>query len=97
MRQHDVPGSAFRHRDRLADGNHLRGRRLRLNTGGDRGERDDDQLELVRKKLKTFRDRTQPLIAHYAEQGATIIRTSVDVKTQAEDIFDTISAMLPRV
>ena len=68
--------------------------RLRLDTGGDRAERSDDQLELVRKKLAVFENRTQPLIAYYRELGGMLIRIEVAVSTQPADMIDTVAAVL---
>ena len=43
------------------------GRRLSLDTGGDRSGRVDDDPELVRLKLATYQERTAPLVRHYEE------------------------------
>ncbi len=68
--------------------------RLRLDSGGDRAERSDDQLELVRKKLAVFENRTRPLIAYYRELGGMLIRIEVAVSTQPADMIDTVAAVL---
>ena len=51
-----------------------------------RHERADDTSDLVAKKLRVFRDRTLPLLEHYAAIGATIIPVTVDADTQPVDI-----------
>lgn len=58
------------------------GERLRRNTGGDRAGRVDDAGDLVARKLVTYRERTQPLIAFYQERGATLVELKVEVDTQ---------------
>jgi len=62
--------------------------RIQTDAGGDRGARRDDQMELVRKKLETFAERTAPLLAYYSEQGAKIINVEVGLATQPQDIYD---------
>lgn len=62
--------------------------RLRLDTGGDRADRVDDDADLVRVKLATFRQRTLPLLRHYEELGARIDGIHVEVATTADEILD---------
>ena len=57
-------------------------------------ERDDDHLDLVRKKLKIFRERTQPLLDYYGERGATIIPLAIGVDTQPGDLVGDIRAAM---
>jgi adenylate kinase len=57
--------------------------RLRLNSGGDRVGRTDDNAELVTRKLQTYRERTQPLISHYATLGIRTLSLPVGPATQA--------------
>ncbi len=61
--------------------------RIRLDSGGDRGGRVDDDVRLIERKLATFHERTAPLIDHYAEQGATVHRLEVDVHTGCLDLL----------
>jgi adenylate kinase family enzyme len=51
--------------------------RIRENVGRDRAERIDDNRELVEKKLSIFRERTAPLVDHYAHQGSAVYRIGV--------------------
>jgi adenylate kinase family enzyme len=51
--------------------------RIRGNVGRDRAERIDDDRELVEKKLAIFRERTAPLVDHYAHQGSAVYRIRV--------------------
>lgn len=61
-------------------------RRIQTDAGGDRGERIDDQMELVRKKLDTFAERTEPLLAFYRESGTDVVEIEVGVETSPQDI-----------
>lgn len=62
--------------------------RIRLDTGGDRAERSDDEEEAVRLRLKTYRERTAPLIEHYRDVGgARVVRLRVDVHASAEELI----------
>jgi len=65
--------------------------RIRLNAGGDRTGREDDDLALVRRKLATFHNRTAPLLDHYATRGVHIARIDVSVRMQPEDMAAQIS------
>jgi len=51
--------------------------RIRRDTGGDRSGRPDDDPESVRRRLETYRARTEPLAAHYAARGASVLRLPV--------------------
>ena len=62
--------------------------RLRLDTGGDRAGRIDDEADLVRTKLATFRERTLPLLRHYESLGARIDRIRTGAATTADDVLD---------
>jgi len=62
--------------------------RLRLDTGGDRLGRIDDDSDLVRAKLATFHQRTLPLLHHYEELGARLDRIHVGVATTADEVLD---------
>jgi len=65
-------------------------RRIRTNAGGDRGARTDDTVELVRKKLAVFAERTAPLLAFYRQQNASIIEVEVKEKTLAQNLLATL-------
>ncbi len=67
--------------------------RLRTNVGGDRAERSDDGRELVQKKLAIFRERTEPLIAHYEARGSRIYRLEIAESTTAEEACGMLSAL----
>jgi len=51
--------------------------RLARNTGGDRAGRNDDGRALVERKLRIYRERTAPLVAHYRRRGAAVLRLPV--------------------
>ena len=51
--------------------------RIRGNTGRDRTGRDDDDLVLIEKKLRIFKERTSPLVSHYEKKGAGVVRVEV--------------------
>jgi adenylate kinase family enzyme len=65
--------------------------RLRLNSGGDRGQRTDDTLELVERKLAIFEKRTEPLLAYYRARGVPAIIVDVDAATQPAEICANIA------
>ena len=67
--------------------------RLRENTGGDRVGRQDDDRDLVRKKLDIFRERTTPLIDHYGNAGCKVYRIPIDGSTTAEDAYAKLSLL----
>jgi adenylate kinase family enzyme len=52
-------------------------KRIRKNAGGDRAGRDDDDRKLIEKKLRIFRERTEPLLEHYRAEGSTLVRLAV--------------------
>lgn len=68
--------------------------RIRENSGGDRTGRDDDQLELVRKKLEIFRARTEPLIDYFSSAGAAVVRAAVTPRSTARDCYADVSRKL---
>ena len=70
--------------------------RLRLDSGGDRAERNDDEEELVAFKLKTFYDRTKPLLDYYQQRGVEIHSKVMRVETQPEDVAKCLSRSAPR-
>lgn len=61
--------------------------RIRGNAGGDRTGRDDDGQRLIDKKLRIFRERTEPLIEHYRSAGSTVIRLNVAAETSAAQAY----------
>ena len=64
--------------------------RIRLNTGGDRTQRDDDQIELIRKKIAVFNERTLPLVDYYRSKGAETAFLEVEVNTVPRDLARSI-------
>lgn len=68
-------------------------RRIARNTGRDRTGREDDSLEMVKKKLILYAERTVPLIDHYAQRGVRIIRLSVGADTSAADVYESLAAI----
>ncbi len=69
--------------------------RICRNTGGDRSERDDDGIELVRKKLEIFSSRTEPLIERYSKAGGVILRLKVSVSSTAADVYRDLFSAFP--
>ncbi len=65
--------------------------RIRLDSGGDRAGRIDDDLPAVARKLTLFAQRTRPLIDHYAARGVRIHPIPVGVRTSAEDVWRELS------
>jgi adenylate kinase family enzyme len=61
--------------------------RLRENVGGDRTDRIDDHDLLVAEKLKTYRERTKPLIDHYVHAGCTIYRLDISSSTTTDETY----------
>ena len=66
--------------------------RIRLNSGGDRTERNDDSLQEIENKLAIFQERTLPLLDHYAAEGARIEKMEVGVETTPEEILGALAA-----
>ncbi len=62
-------------------------RRIRENTGGDRAERTDDGVGMVRRKLEIFHERTTPLIRHYSAAGRHVVRVRVTAASTVEDVY----------
>jgi len=61
--------------------------RLRLDPGGDRAGRLDDDPESVRLRLGTFRERTGPLLSFYSERGVPIARLDVGPEMTAGEMY----------
>jgi adenylate kinase family enzyme len=68
-------------------------RRIRDNVGGDRTGRIDDNKVLIEKKLSLFRERTTPLIDHYARSGQAIYRIRVSGNMTPLEVYCTLSAL----
>jgi adenylate kinase len=60
--------------------------RIRLDAGGDRTERRDDELRAIRRKLVIFRMRTLPLIDYYENREVPVLRLPVGIRTTAEEM-----------
>jgi len=65
--------------------------RIRLNTGGDRAQRDDDSLTEIKNKLEIFNSRTLPLIEYFKDENAKIWTYPVEVHTTAANLYDQIN------
>jgi adenylate kinase family enzyme len=61
--------------------------RLRSDTGGDRGQRVDDDLDSVLRKLAIYARRTTPLVDHYRACGARIETIEVTATMTAEEAW----------
>ena len=55
--------------------------RIRLNTGGDRTARVDDDPAAVERKLRIYHARTLPLVEYYRERGADIRTITIAADT----------------
>jgi adenylate kinase len=53
--------------------------------------REDDKPEVVRNRLRTYHEKTEPLVAYYEERG---ILRRVDGAREPDEVSDTIRAML---
>ena len=69
--------------------------RIRMNTGCDRTGRNDDSVDEIQRKLRTFRERTIPLMEHYRSKDVKIIEVKVGVYTTPEDVYDRWFTPLP--
>ena len=67
--------------------------RIRNNVGGDRAERLDDNEDLIKTKLTTFAQRTEPLINHYERLGRRIYRISVSGEMTPAEAYQHLSAL----
>jgi adenylate kinase family enzyme len=61
-------------------------RRIATDAGGDREGRLDDCVERIGRKLETYRQRTEPLAAHYRACGARVRVFAVEADTRAREI-----------
>ncbi len=66
--------------------------RIGSNVGGDRTDREDDDLDAVRRKLSLFARRTAPLVEHYRAQHVPILSMEVGVATTAEQVWRAIQS-----
>lgn len=62
--------------------------RIHRNTGGDRTGRFDDSLVEIRAKLKTFQERTRPLLQYYANKGIPVHHLIVGMETTPAQMLD---------
>jgi adenylate kinase family enzyme len=69
--------------------------RIAGNSGGDRTDRNDDSIEMIRKKLEIFRSHTAPLIDYYERKGIHAIRVRVDAASSPLDVYSEVSARFP--
>jgi len=61
--------------------------RIRIDAGGDRAGRVDDDDRLVARKLEIFRKRSAPLLDHYCRLGVPVEEVEVTEKTEPEQIW----------
>jgi adenylate kinase family enzyme len=64
--------------------------RIRENAGKDRTGRTDDDMEMVRKKLGIFKERTTPLVDYYAAAGTDILIIKVAASTTPEKLYSSL-------
>jgi len=62
--------------------------RIRTNIGGDRADRDDDELQTVRGKLTIYRQRTEPLLRHYIGRKVAVAALRVTAKMTPEQMWE---------
>lgn len=67
--------------------------RIEKNAGGDRSGRTDDEKHWIEKKLEVFRERTAPLIEHYAKQGSAVYRLPIGATVTAGEAYRDLSAL----
>jgi len=70
--------------------------RLRLNTGGDRAERNDDHKSLVMKKIETYKKRTEPLLEHYLKRGARLYCLPVEADQTPSQAYELLTRIIRR-
>jgi len=69
--------------------------RLRRDAGGDRAARKDDDLPRVRRRLALYRQRTEPLVAHYRAREVRVVPLAVGPETTAEAMLGELEARGP--
>jgi len=67
-------------------------RRIESDIGGDRGGRQDDEIDALRKRLEIFHQRTSPLVAYYRRRGVRNVTIPVMPSTTPEEMWDVLSA-----
>ncbi len=70
-------------------------RRIERNAGGDRSGRTDDDLDSVRRKLRTFTERTASLVDHYRKRGTRVLTIEVAETTTPEEMLELVGSRLP--
>lgn len=68
--------------------------RIRLNTGGDRLGRIDDEREQIENKLAIYAERTRPLVEHYAQAGVPVYSFDVSLNTDPAEIHAALETCL---
>jgi adenylate kinase family enzyme len=68
-------------------------RRISTDAGKDRGDRTDDGVAMVRKKLDIFQKRTLPLVEYYLGRGVPVFRTKVTASTRDGEVLSDLLAM----
>lgn len=66
--------------------------RIGTNVGGDRTDRDDDDLGAVNRKLALFARRTAPLVDHYRARRVPVLSIEVRADTTPQDMWHAIHA-----
>ena len=69
--------------------------RIESNAGRDRTGRVDDQAELIKKKMRFFKERTTPLIEFYRSTGALIIELDVDPSSDGGALYQKLISRMP--
>jgi adenylate kinase len=68
-------------------------RRIEENTGGDRTGRVDDERVLVERKLRTYAERTAPLIEYYKKNGSRVYHIEVNERTTTGSAYHRLSTL----
>ena len=71
--------------------------RIRTDAGGDRGGREDDTIENVKRKLVIFSEKTLPLVKFYGTRCVPIIRLGVGVRDSATATRDVLTGKISRI
>ncbi len=69
--------------------------RLRINIGGDRAGREDDDLASVREKLAVYAARTEPLVAFYRARGTPVVTLEVTDSMTPDEAWHRLAGMAP--
>jgi UMP-CMP kinase len=67
--------------------------RISTNSGGDREGRIDDSVEEIEKKIKTYIEKTLPLVEHYKSLDRNILEIEVDLETIPLYIIQALETM----